>query len=109
MDPTTTRESKDRDPRTVEFGESSRCPEWWLRRTFNVDRRAAGERQELDVNDYYATIIHEERMATFLQEADASRRAAEARGGRITRQMTLVGLAALVAIMAALALSVPSA
>lgn len=58
------------------------------------------------MNDHYATIIHEERMSAFLREADGSPRADEARGGRIKRQ-AIVGLAALAAILASLALSLP--
>ena len=59
------------------------------------------------MNDHYATIIHEERMSAFLREAEGSRRADEARGGRIKRQAILGGLAALVAILASLALMLP--
>ena len=61
--------------------------------------------QEIDVNDHFASIIHEERMREFRRDADASGRVAEARRGRVARRSTLVGLGALAAILAALALS----
>ncbi len=57
------------------------------------------------MNDYYATIVHKERMAAFRRYADASRLAAEARRGRVTLRSTQVGLTALAATLAALALS----
>jgi hypothetical protein len=107
MDRTTTSESKDRERCVAEFRESSRCPARRRRRSLNVDQQAAGEGQELDVNDHYATIIHEERMSAFLREADGSRRADEARGGGIKRQAIVGGLTALAAILASLALSLP--
>ncbi len=57
------------------------------------------------MNDYYATIVHEERMTAFRRDADASRLAAEARRGRALRT-TRVRLTALAATLAAIALGV---
>lgn len=61
------------------------------------------------MNDHYASIVHEERMAQFRREADAfrraadvSRRAAQSRFGLRSRWIPL-GAAAVIATLLALA------
>lgn len=56
------------------------------------------------MNDHFASIVHEERMKEFRRDADASGRVAEARGGTVARRSGLLGLAAVAAILAVLAL-----
>jgi hypothetical protein len=69
-----------------------------------------------DVNDHYASIVHEERMAKFRREADASRRAADVsrRAGRpgagfgLRSRWIPVGAAAIIAALIALAMASPA-
>lgn len=61
--------------------------------------------QEIDVNDHFASILHEDRMTEYRGDANASYRVAEARRGTVKRRSTLLGLAALAATLTLLTLS----
>jgi hypothetical protein len=58
------------------------------------------------MNDHFASIVHEERMAQLQREADASRRAAQSGAGmRFGSRWIPVGVAAVMAALLALAVA----
>jgi hypothetical protein len=61
--------------------------------------------QELDVNDHYAHILHEDRMTEYRADAHASYRVAEARRRMVKRRSRMLGVAAFAVTLTSLALS----
>lgn len=61
--------------------------------------------QEIDVNDHFARILHEDRMTEYRGDAGASYRVARARQGTVKRRSSLLGVAALAVTLTLLALS----
>lgn len=57
------------------------------------------------MNDHFGSILHEDRMAEFRRDGDASRRAAEAAGKGLKRPWTRLGFPVLAAVLVALAVT----
>lgn len=74
-------------------------------RMLSAGRKPQANALEIDVNDHFASILHQERMTEYRRDADASGLVAEARRGTVGRRSSLLGLAAVAAILAVLALS----